>query len=528
MSAFGILVRGRALPQTHPPRRRVPTPKPFTLRRPPGHFVAISAWLVAGWLVAGAAAGAGREGPLRLARALSPESLDLARMAAVDASAGPLAAAGDAEGNAYTWPQALQWAAENARNRSAKASTDAARGLAQQSRATAWMPRADLNASSTLERSTSAGESVRTTTSSIGATARLPVWNGAGRAEVRAQDAGVRSAEWQARQVQIDVAREASNAYIGVAEAGEQIRLIDSQRVLLTEQLRINDQRLKGGAGTVLDVLETRTRLDQARAEQTTRQAQLGSQALALRRLTGRAVPAALAPLAAVQAAVDDAPAEIPTVVPEAGTALQLARGRNPTLLFAQAQVQAAEASLEARRAGRQPTLDALGAVARNRVGTAPAGTPRSTESATVGSVGVQLNVPLYTGGLQDGRDKEAHALLARALAERDVAQASVLGELRDAYQLLEQARQQVSVQQQVVRTAAATVEAVRKAFVAGFRTNLDLLNTQQQVDVARQGLVSARVAVLNAQVAILALLDELDEAHIAPLAATVAAVPAR
>ena len=68
----------------------------------------------------------------------------------------------------------------------------------------------------------------------------------------------------------------------------------------------------------------------------------------------------------------------------------------------------------------------------------------------------------------------------------------------------------------------------MRKAFVAGFRTNLDLLNTQQQVDVARQGLVSARVSVLNAQVAILALLDELDEAHIAPLAATVAAVPAR
>jgi outer membrane protein TolC len=503
-----------------------------------------SAALALLWLGAAGAA-AGRDdgvGGLRLARGLSAESIAAARAAAADPrflpgspdapDAQQAEAQANAQSNAFSWPQALQWAADNARNRSAAASADAARGLAQQSRASAWMPRADLNASTTRERTTTAGDSLRTTTSTVGATARMPLWNGAGRAGVRAQDASVRGTEWQARQVQIDVAKDTSSAYLGVVEASEQLRLLASQRALLNEQLRINEQRLKGGAGTVLDVLETRTRLEQARAEQTSRQAQLGSQALALRRLTGRAVPPMLAPLVAVQTADDALLAAQPMPGPEANggmadavpalsVALDRLRSRNPTLLFVQAQVDAAQATLDARRAeGRQPTVDAVGSVARNRVGSDATG--RSvTQSATVGSVGLQLNLPLWTGGLQAGRDKEAFALLGKAVADRDDALNSIQTELRDTYQTLAQARNQVAVQQQVVRTAAATVEALRKAFVAGYRTNLDLLNAQQQVDVARQGWLSARVAVLTAQVGILALLDELDGDHITALAAT-------
>lgn len=63
-----------------------------------------------------------------------------------------------------------------------------------------------------------------------------------------------------------------------------------------------------------------------------------------------------------------------------------------------------------------------------------------------------------------------------------------------------------------------ATHEAVHKAFVAGTRTNLDLLNAQQQIYGARQALVSARVSALTAHIQILALLDQLDAAHVAPL----------
>jgi len=73
-------------------------------------------------------------------------------------------------------------------------------------------------------------------------------------------------------------------------------------------------------------------------------------------------------------------------------------------------------------------------------------------------------------------------------------------------------------VQQQVEQTATATHEALRKAFVAGLRTNLDVLNAQQQIYAARQNMVSATINALNAQATILALIDQLDADHVAPL----------
>ncbi|MFX8577787.1 hypothetical protein ABTM02_20000, partial [Acinetobacter baumannii] len=48
----------------------------------------------------------------------------------------------------------------------------------------------------------------------------------------------------------------------------------------------------------------------------------------------------------------------------------------------------------------------------------------------------------------------------------------------------------------------------------------LDLLDAQQQIYTARQNLVAARASALNARIQILALLDWLDAAHVAPLSA--------
>ena len=133
-------------------------------------------------------------------------------------------------------------------------------------------------------------------------------------------------------------------------------------------------------------------------------------------------------------------------------------------------------------------------------------------------SIGLQMNWALFTGGVQHGRVKEAAALLSQAQARQDDAQSQVETGLRDAYQNLAQAHTLMNVQQQVEQTAQATFEALRKAFVAGIRTNLDLLNAQQQIYAARQNMVSATITGLNAQVTILSLINQLDAEHVAPL----------
>ena len=409
------------------------------------------------------------------------------------------------------WPTLLSRAALRA-PASLGAQAGVLAGLAKwdQTRATAWMPRVDAAAGARHAVQTSQGDTVRSPSSELTLAATLPIWRGADRALSQAQSAEADQLAWQARRTRMSVAEQLSLAYLQACEAAEQGRLVQTQQALLEEQRYINERRLQAGVGTVLDVLETSTRVEQARAQAQDIATRLRSQGLLLEKFTGEpvALPAGLRA---------DVPG-VPQVVPPLDEALALAWQHNPARQAALAQQHVAQATLQARDAERwQPTLDAQASWQRNQQGTYTEAA-RTEQRSQTRSVGLQLNWPLYTGGFQDGRSREAAALLTQAQARLDEADAETTAVLRDAYQTLAGARQAIGVQQALQATATAAYEALRKAFAAGTRSNLDLLNAQQQIYAARQGLVSARINALAAQVTILAALDQLDGQHIAPL----------
>lgn len=421
------------------------------------------------------------------------------------------AAGGQGDKDATPWPRMLLAAEQQAAsNRAFDAGAQAAQALSQQARATAWMPRADASASASRRRQQINETTVNTPATSLSVSATWPLWHAADQATAQARAAQADQAQWQARTSRANVARELSVAYLTAIEAAEQRRLTLAQQALLQEQWRINERRLQAGAGTILDVLETRTRIDQTRATLQDLDTRLATQRLTLERLSGQTV--------VLSAGLQDDVSHMPTVVTKLDEALMLAPSRHPPLRDALAQVKAASATEQARTAERwQPTVDAVASTSLVREVPQLDGFSQS-QTTKEHAIGVQMNWALFTGGLQQGRTREAAALLIQAEARRDDAQTQVESNLRDAYQTLSQARQVISLQRQVAQTASATYEALRKAFVAGLRTNLDLLNAQQQIYTARQSLVSARTNALAAQVTILALLDQLDADHVAPL----------
>ncbi len=439
-----------------------------------------------------ACAGAGPEAPLRWSLSLS------AVPARADAPA------------ATPWPQLLQWAEQAASNRAAEAQAQAAQAQRQQAWANAWMPRLDASASSSRQQQTYNGLDSHTPASVVSLTATLPLWRAADRATAQAQQALAEQAFWQARGQRVNVARELSLAYVAAAEAAEQQRLAEGQLALLDAQLLINDKRLRAGVGTILDQLETRTRIDQTRASIRELAMRARTQQLTIERLTGQPVR--------LPAGLSAPPTTWPDALPSLDEALQQATQRNPQLQDSRADVAAALATSRAREAESwQPTLDASASTSHTRQTQRFEGISEPQNIRTQ-AIGVQLNWPLFTGGYQQGRSREAAALLSRSQARQDDAQSLVQSGLQDAYQSLMQAQAMIAAQHEVERTAMATHEALHKAFVAGTRTNLDLLNAQQQIYSARQALVSARVSALTAHIQILALLDQLDAAHVVPL----------
>ncbi|MDO9005431.1 MAG: TolC family protein [Aquabacterium sp.] len=423
----------------------------------------------------------------------------------------PAPTAGEQASRATPWPRMLLAADQQAAsNRAFDAGAQAAQALSRQAWATAWMPRADASASASRRRQQINETTVNTPATALSVSATLPLWRAADQATAQAQAAQAEQAQWQARGSRTNVARELSMAFLMAIEAAEQRRLTLAQQDLLQEQWRINDRRLQAGAGTILDVLETRTRIDQSRVTVQDLEARLATQKLTLERLSHQAVTLATG--------FHEHSPDLPTAVSSLDEALLLAPNRHPPLRDALAQVKAATATDQARTAERwQPTVDAVASTSLVReVPQLDGFSQRQTTRER--AIGVQMNWALFTGGFQQSRTRESAALLIQAQARRDEAQAQVEAALRDAYQTLSQARQVITLQRQVEQTASATYEALRKAFVAGLRTNLDLLNAQQQIYTARQSLVTARINALSAQVNILALLDQLDADHVTPL----------
>lgn len=413
------------------------------------------------------------------------------------------------------WPQLLEQAAVFApSNRVAIASLDVAESQAQQLWIESRMPRLDGAASKRTQNQNYNGQNSRNPSSSMSVVATLPLWRGSARAQADAQAALTEQTRWQGQASMQETARLVSEAYLEGMRTLVQQRLTQVRLTGLQAQLQINQKRMAGGIGTVLDVLQTRTQVEQSLAELQTIESQLFTQTLQITRLSGQ------------QPQWPDADtiwsAAIPsvaTVVPGLQDALQQALQDSPALSQTRAQQQAAEATVRARQREQwQPTVDLVGQVARSR-STAQFDGVSEEQQVRSRSVGIELNWPLFTSGLQQERTKEAAAQLVQAQAQMDDAHSQANADLRNTYRALDEALALAELQRTITTTAQSSLEAVNKAFSAGIRDNSDVLEAQQQVYLAQQQQVAATFTAVAAQVRILALMGQLNASSIAPLA---------
>lgn len=417
------------------------------------------------------------------------------------------------------WPQLLALATERApSNRAANAGLLAAQAREKQAWINAWLPNVNAFANRASQRQTYNGIKSQTPSSSVSLSATWPLWRAAERAQVSAQALLTQQSAWQETVNQQQVALSLSTAYLDGLEAQGLYVLTQAQHDLLAQQLRINERRMQGGAGTILDVLETRSRLEQALSALQSLSGRQQSQRLLIERLAGQSVqwPSLSTALATPN---------LPMVVPSLDDALVRVENHNPPTESARAEWASAREVTRVRKYEQwQPSIDLVGQSSRSKQ-TARFEGISETQQVNTQSVGVQLNWPLFTSGFQNERNKEAAALLVQAQAQFDDVHSQARTEIKSAYDALAQARKTMVLEQQVVQTSQAGFDAVRKAFTAGVRDNIDVLNAQSQVYAAQQNLLSATVDALAAQANILALLGELSPPTIAPLTAVM--VPA-
>jgi TolC family type I secretion outer membrane protein len=245
------------------------------------------------------------------------------------------------------------------------------------------------------------------------------------------------------------------------------------------ESFQAADARYNVGVATPADKLQAQTALSQAtlnriRAEGEARNA-LGALANAL----GFGAQKAM-----VLAELPPAPAET-VFQKEVDALIGEAQARRPDLRAAEAQLKAAEASVDLARAQGRPTL-------------ALAAGPSWQESAGVitqgNSIGLSLNVPLFTGFDTTYRVRSAAAQAEVRAAQRDRIRNQVALDVWRAYQSLTTATQSLKTTADLVASAEQSAKVALGRYKAGVGTVLDLLTAQSALASARLQRIQAQL----------------------------------
>jgi outer membrane protein len=162
----------------------------------------------------------------------------------------------------------------------------------------------------------------------------------------------------------------------------------------------------------------------------------------------------------------------------------------NLAVRVAQYNAEFATLEIERQRAGRLPTVDLVASVNANAAtGSVNTGFSGNQRQA---AVGIQVTMPLYQGGFVDSKVREALALQEAARHNLEVARRNALFAAQTGYSGVTSAAASVKAFEQALVSAQTAYESNRTGQEVGVRTNLDVLNTQQQVYQTRRDLAQA------------------------------------
>lgn len=293
------------------------------------------------------------------------------------------------------------------------------------------------------------------------------------------------------------------SAYFDALFADEQVALNTAQRNAYAEQSEVNTRLLKHGEGTRTDVLEVQARLELSEA--TLIEAK-DNQATARNTLAGiiGADPGTLAGL-------NDTFRMLPLSPSGLDEWKAMALKQNPELLAQTTALEVAKQEILKARAGHAPRLDFVASYSKNASETINT----YNQDSTVRAIGIQLNVPLYSGGSVNATSRQAVAGLERSRADLQVKTDKALIEVSKQFSAVQSGIAKVNALNRAVESSNLLIKATEQSIKGGVRINLDLLNAQQQLFTTKRDLAQARYGYLMASLRLRAAAGTLDASDV-------------
>ena len=349
-----------------------------------------------------------------------------------------------------------------------------------------------------------------------------PIFNAAALEVFRQGDLVTKVSDLQFLQAQQDLVIRVSQAYFDVLTAQDNVELFQNKKALIKQQLQAAQSKFEVGSATIVDTNDAQARFDLANAQEIAAQAELVVRRGVLEQIIGRPV-ASLKPLAkdATIAGVVIDPRVQSKASKDIVSATANANGINPNLppgqtlddwvkqaeaanygvLASQLNVDIAQSTYRSALAANVPTVNFVGTAGFNAAnGSQTNFNPSTTQNIINNTVGLQMNIPIFSGGFNNSVIRQNAALLDKAKSDYDGLRRAAAQNTRQAFTGFYGGLATVKAFEAAEKSGAIALASSQLGFDVGNLINLDVLITLDALFTTRATLYKARYdTILNA-----------------------------
>jgi len=284
-----------------------------------------------------------------------------------------------------------------------------------------------------------------------------------------------------------------AQAYFDVLLSQDNVALSGAQKTAINEQLAQAKRNFEVGTSTITDTYEAQAKYDLALAKEISDLNDLEIKRQALQQLINK-MPANLAPLRDNPMLTLPKPSDMDQWVKASEEA-------SPAIAQLRLAREIAGREVDRNKAGHMPTLDLTGSYNNSSSPTSSGfggvGPSLDTRAAVVG---LTLTIPLYQGGGTQSRVRQSLSNRDRAESDLENSKRTVAQSVRQNYLGVTNGVAQVKALEAALVSNKSSLDATVLGKEVGVRTNVDVLNAQQQLFQAQRDLQQARYSTIMSQ----------------------------
>ena len=268
-----------------------------------------------------------------------------------------------------------------------------------------------------------------------------------------------------------------SQAYFDILIAESNLALAIAQKTAYAEQLAQAKRNFEVGTATITDANDAQARHDLAYSQEIAAQNDLEVKKQALRQIIGN-VPSSLSRISSGFVPQMPTPNSMEAWVEQSAAA-------SPQIKAAQMAYEVATQEVTKNRGGHLPTLDAVASYAEAGQGAGIQGGVGF--DSTTRYIGLQLAVPIYQGGLVNSKVRESLAIQEKARQDLENARRTVAQNTRAAFLGVTSGVAQIKALEAALVSSQSSLDSTKLGQEVGVRTQVDVLNAQQQLISTRR-----------------------------------------